>query len=59
MKTAQKILVVIPYQVRSYQTMAVTSLLDVTVLLVVIPYQVRSYQTPPSFGTSFDDVPKS
>ena len=37
--------VVIPYQVRSYQTQVVAPVVGQVVALVVIPYQVRSYQT--------------
>ena len=37
--------VVIPYQVRSYQTAGQQSNLQRAINEVVIPYQVRSYQT--------------
>ena len=40
------LLVVIPYQVRSYQTGRWSAGRDSRWTTVVIPYQVRSYQTP-------------
>ena len=45
MATRNSKTVVIPYQVRSYQTHVRFRQIPLPVLTVVIPYQVRSYQT--------------